>query len=176
MTPTIQQAITPFLSRRSIRTYEDRAVSDEQVHALLEAAMAAPSAVARDPWRFIVLRSREVRSRVVEGLPHGQMLVPAGVGFVVCGELAAAHDQQLSYLMQDCSPAIENMLLAAHALGLGGVWLGVHPREERMAHLRRVLSIPEAVLPIACVAVGYPAELKPARTRYNESYVHNDRW
>jgi nitroreductase len=176
MTPSIEQALSPLLGRRSIRAYEDREVPDELVRAMLEAAMAAPSAVARDPWRFIVMRAREVRMRVAEGLPNGKMLGSAGVGFAVCGELAAAHDQQLSYLLQDCSAAIENLLLAAHVLGLGAVWLGVHPRESRVDHLRRVLSIPESVVPVACVAVGFPAEAKPLRTRYRESNVHHDRW
>jgi nitroreductase len=176
MTPTIEQALAPLLGRRSIRAYQDREVPAELVRALLEAAMAAPSAVARDPWRFIVLSSRAVRAEVAAGLPHGTMLGSAGVGFVVCGDLEAAHDGQLSYLLQDCSAAIENLLLAAHALGLGAVWLGVHPRAERILHLRRTLAIPEPVLPIACIAVGYPGEHKAPRTRYDERLVHFDGW
>ena len=176
MHESLAPMLGPILGRRSIRAYQAREVSADVVTALLEAAMAAPSAVARDPWRFLVLRSREVREKVAEGLPHGKMLGSAGVGFVVAGELAAAHDGQLSYLLQDCSAAIENLLLAAHALGLGAVWLGVHPREPRIQHLRRVLSSPESVLPIACIAAGYPAEQKVARTRFNARYVHYDRW
>ena len=138
--------------------------------------MAAPSAVGRDPWRFVVLRSRAVMVQVAEGLKNGKMLAQAGVGFAVIGDPEAAHDGQLSYLLQDCSAAVENLLLAAHALGLGAVWLGVHPRPDRIEHLRRVLSVPEALLPIACVAVGHPAETKPARTRYDEAKIHHDRW
>jgi nitroreductase len=176
MHESLAPRLGPILGRRSIRAYQDREVSDDLVTAMLEAAMAAPSAVARDPWRFVVLRSREVRAKVAEGLPHGKMLESAGVGFAVAGELEAAHDGQLSYLLQDCSAAIENLLLAAHALGLGAVWLGVHPREPRIQHLRRVLSIPESVLPVACIAVGYPVEQKAARTRFDARYVHYDRW
>lgn len=176
MDPSLAPLLAPLLGRRSIRVYEDRAVPEPLIRALLEAAMAAPSAVARDPWRFIVLRSQELRAAVAAGLPNGKMLASAGVGFVICGELAAAHDQQLSYLLQDCSAAIENLLLAAHALGLGAVWLGVHPRVDRIVHVRQLLGIPESILPISCVAVGFPAESKPARTRYRESSVHQDRW
>jgi nitroreductase len=175
-TTNIESALSPILGRRSVRRYEEREVPDELVDALLRAAMAAPSAVARDPWRFIVLRSQAVRAQIASGLPNGGMLASAGVGFAVCGELAAAHDQQLSYLLQDCSAAIENLLLSAHALGLGAVWLGVHPREARISHVRRVLAIPEFVLPISCIAVGFPAEQKRARTRYNAAWVHYDRW
>src|SRR5512145_233312 len=114
MTSPIEARLATILGRRSIREYEERPVSDEVVRCLLEAAMAAPSAVACDPWRFVVLRSKEVRIRVAEGLPHGKMLARAGVGFAVVGDLDAAHDHQLSYLLQDCSAAIENLLLAAH--------------------------------------------------------------
>ncbi len=174
--PSTAAKLDSLLARRSIRAYEPRPVSPELVQAMLEAAMAAPSAVACDPWRFIVLGSAAVREQVAAGLPHGKMLGRAGVGFVVAGDPAAAHDQQLSYLLQDCSAAIENLLLAAHALGLGAVWLGVHPRESRIEHVRRVLGIPESILPVACIAVGYPAETRPARTRFRAEYVHRDRW
>jgi nitroreductase len=176
MQETHVQALAPILGRRSVRAFEARDVSAELVEAMLAAAMAAPSAVARDPWRFVVLRSPAVRDAIAEGLPHGKMLGRCGVGIAVAGELEAAHDRQLSYLLQDCSAAIENLLLAAHALGLGAVWLGVHPRGPRIEHVRRVLSMPESVLPIACIAVGYPAETKAPRTRFDPRYVHYDRW
>jgi len=176
MTSPIDEALANILGRRSIRAYQDRPVADDLVRALLEAAMAAPSAVARDPWRFVVLRSRAVLAEVAAGLQNGKMLAQAGVGFAVVGDLEAAHDRQLSYLLQDCAAAVDHLLLAAHALGLGAVWLGVHPRTDRIEHVRRVLSVPEPLLPIACVAVGHPAERKPARTRYDEAKVHHDRW
>lgn len=176
MTPSIDEALAPFLARRSIRSYEPREVPAEYVRALLQAAMAAPSAVARDPWRFVVLRSAQVRAKVAAGLSNGGMLASSGLGFAVCGDLNAAHDKQLSYLIQDCAAAIENLLLAATGLGLGAVWLGVHPREDRVAHVREVLGIPEGVLPISCIAVGFPSETKPPRTRYNDAVVHYDHW
>jgi nitroreductase len=98
------------------------------------------------------------------------------VGIVVCGDQEAAHDKQLSFCLQDCSAAIENLLLAASALGLGACWLGVHPREERMRHVREALRIPEQVLPVAVIAIGVPAEQKEARTRFNPSFVKNEQW
>jgi nitroreductase len=176
MNDAIQANLAVIFGRRSIRVFAPGPVEDAQVQSLLEAAMAAPSAAGRDPWRFVVVRSTETLRRIADGLPHGQMLASAAVGLIVCGDLDAAHDGQLSYLLQDCSAAIENLLLAAHALGLGACWLGVHPREDRVRHLRRVLGIPESVIPVACVAVGRPGEDKPARTRYCESSVHRERW
>jgi nitroreductase len=104
------------------------------------------------------------------------MLAEAPVGFVVCGDLDAAHDRQLSYLLQDCSAAIENLLLAASALGLGACWLGVHPREERVAHIRGLFGLPESILPVSAIAVGWPARELPARTRYDEASVHRETW
>ncbi len=163
-------------SRRSIRAYRQEEVADHLLRDLLEAAMAAPSAVAKDPWEFVVVRRREMLRKIADGLPNGKMLADAAAGIVVCGDLNRAHDRQLSYLLQDCSAAIENLLLAANALGLGACWLGVHPREDRVFHLRRLLRIPDVVIPVACLAVGWPAEASEPRTRYRADAVHDEIW
>ena len=165
-----------IFGRRSIRAYTSAEVSQEDIQKLLQAAMAAPSAAAKDPWRFVVIRSRQTLARIAAALPNGQMLASAAVGIAVCGELEAAHDRQLSYLLQDCSAAIQNVLLGAHILGLGACWLGVHPREQRIQSLREILSLPDSVVPVACISIGYPGEEKEPRTRFNEQYVHFERW
>ena len=171
MTSNIEQKLDCIFGRRSIRAYTTEPVSEEAVRKLLAAAMAAPSAAACDPWRFVVVRNREMLSRIAEGLPYGQMLRSAAVGIVVCGDLGAAHDHQLSYLLQDCSAAIENLLLCAHILGLGACWLGVHPRENRVKRLQEILKLQASVIPVACIAIGYPAETKEPRTRFKTEYV-----
>ena len=112
-----------LFARRSVRAYSDTAVSDEQVQDILEAAMAAPSAVCKDPWRFVVVKDGTRLAEIASGLPNGGFLRDAPVGFMVCGDIEAAHDGQLSYMLQDCSAAIQNLLLAADALGLGACWL-----------------------------------------------------
>jgi nitroreductase len=168
--------LEPLFARRSIRVWQDRPVTEALIHDLLEVAMAAPSAVRCDPWRFVVVRGRSTLAEIAGVLPNGKMLAQAGVGFVVCGDLGAAHDGQLSYMLQDCSAATENLLLAASMLGLGACWLGVHPREDRIRNLTRILGLPEGVLPVAGVAVGWPGERKPARTRYEAASVHFERW
>ena len=165
-----------LFSRRSVRIYRQEDVSEDLVRDLLEAAMAAPSAVAKDPWEFVVIRRREILGKIADGLPNGKMLADAPVGIVICGDLNRAHDRQLSYLLQDCSAAIENLLLAVTALGLGACWLGVHPREDRVTHLRRLLDIPDAVIPVAAIAVGWPAESPKPRTRYSEDAFHREAW
>lgn len=165
-----------LFARRSIRAYQPEGVKESLVRDLLEAAMAAPSAVAKDPWHFVVLRNRNLLAKSAEGLPNGKMLADAPVGIVVCGDLQRAHDGLLSYLLQDCSAAIENLLLAACTLGLGACWLGLHPREERVAHIRSLLSIPDEIIPVAAIAVGWPAESHKPRTRYRADAVHYEAW
>lgn len=168
--------LSDIFARRSIRKYEPKEVGDDLVRDLLEAAMAAPSAVAKDPWDFVVVRDRDMLARIAAGLPNGKMLANAAVGVIVCGDPQRAHDGQLSYLLQDCTAAIENLLLAAGMLGLGACWLGVHPREERLVHIRSLLKIPERILPVAAIALGWPAESPPPRTRYRHDAVHREAW
>jgi nitroreductase len=169
-------ALELIFGRRSVRVYRPGDVDESTIQTLLEAAMAAPSAVAKDPWRFVVIRSRSMLTALADALPNGQMLATAAVGIVVCGDLEAAHDRQLSYLLQDCSASIENLLLAAQGLGLGACWLGVHPRESRVQQIASLLAIPAPVIPVAAVALGWPGETKEPRTRFNPAYVHREKW
>ena len=176
MITNVEAKLAVIFGRRSIRVYSPAEVSEAAVQQLLEAAMAAPSAVAKDPWRFVVIRNRPKLLDLAAALPNGQMLASAALGIAVCGDLPAAHDQQLSYLLQDCSAAIENLLLCAHILGLGACWLGVHPREQRVSAVKQILSLPPSVIPVACIAIGHPAEAKESRTRFNRDYVHFEKW
>lgn len=168
--------LSSLFSRRSIRAYQPQEVADDLIRDILEAAMAAPSAVAKDPWDFVVVRNRDMLANIAAGLPNGAMLRDAALGIVVCGDLQRAHDGQLSYLLQDCSAAIENLLVAASVLGLGACWLGVHPREDRVRHIRSLLGIPDPVLPVSVIALGWPAESPAPRTRYRDSAVHHESW
>lgn len=165
-----------IFGRRSVRVYSNAQVDDDTLRLLLEAAMAAPSAVAKDPWRFVVVRQQSTLSEIASALPNGRFLAKAALGIAVVGDIDAAHDRQLSYLLQDCSAAIENLLIAASILGLGACWLGVHPREDRIKRIREILCLPDNILPVAMVSVGYPAERKEPRTRYSDKYVHHERW
>jgi nitroreductase len=165
-----------MFSRRSVRKYQNKEVLEDVVRDLLEAAMAAPSACCKDPWHFVAVKDRKTLSEIAQGLPYGKMLGSAGVGIIVCGSLKEAHDNQISYMLQDCSAAIQNILLAANTLGLGGCWLGVHPREDRMEHIRKVLKIPPDIIPLAALAIGWPDEKHEARTRYAEAKLHRNKW
>lgn len=166
-----QELIQTIFSRRSIRKYTSEPVSEDDIKTLLEAAMAAPSANNSQPWRFVVVTRREILDALAEAHPYGKMLAQATLCVAVCGDPAAS-----AYWEQDCSAATENLLLAATALGLGAVWLGVHPREDRVAAVRRVLGIPANIAPLCLLSIGHPAEHKEPRTQYDEAKVHRERW
>jgi nitroreductase len=168
--------LSPLFSRRSVRTYTDGQITDACIQDLLEAAMAAPSAVAKDPWHFIVIRDRQKRNLMADALPNGQMLRTAPVAILVCGDIAKTHGGDLSYLLQDCSAAIENLLLAASMLGLGGCWLGVHPREERITALTSLFKLPANIIPVSAIALGVPSAKPEPRTRFNPAAVHPETW
>ena len=165
-----------IFSRRSVRKYVDREVPDEMLQDLLEAAMAAPSAVAKDPWHFIVLKDRATINSLADILTHGQMLRQATAAFVVCGDITKAHGELESYMLQDLSAAVENTLLAANALGLGTCWLGVHPRQERMDGIRKLFALPDNIIPMCGIAIGWPKDAPRARTRYTPDKVHWEKW
>jgi nitroreductase len=163
-----------ILSRRSIRQYTNQPVSAQQVRDLLAAAMAAPSAGNQQPWHFVVMDDRAVLDQVPSFHPHSTMIREAPLAIAVCADLTKATHPGM--WVQDCSAATENLLLAAHAMGLGAVWLGIYPRDERVAGLRRLLALPENVMPLSLIPIGYPAEEKPPADRFQESRIHRNRW
>jgi nitroreductase len=164
----------PVFSRRSIRKYTAEPVSDEHLELLLRAAMAAPSAGNQQPWSFVVLRERETFAAVARFHPYAAMLPYAPLAILVCGRPRDCRWPQM--WEQDCSAATENILVEAAALGLGAVWLGVHPIEERVTGLRELLGVPEHVVPFSIVPVGHPAEHKGPSARYDPARVHLERW
>ena len=165
-----------LFSRRSVRRYQDKKIPEAVLRDILEAGMAAPSAVARDPWHFLVIQNPATLQQLADILPNGQMLRHAAAAFVVVGDIERAHDRKESYMLQDVSAAIENILLAANRLGLGGCWLGVHPRPDRMDGICKLFSLPENIIPVSAIALGWPAEHPEPRTRYKEDRVHFEKW
>jgi nitroreductase len=164
--------IEPILARRSIRTYTDEPVTEEEITTLLEAGMAAPSASNKKPWHFVVVTDRDVLAQLSAYGSHWQMLKEAPLSIVVCGDPSISE----KYWVQDCSAATENILIAVSMMGLGAVWLGCYPRPERVGPTKKLLRIPDPVEPLAVLSIGHPAETKEARTQYDEDRVHRDGW
>jgi len=168
------EAIDAILTRRSIRRYTDRPVADDAVTLLLRAAMAAPSAQNQQPWQFIVVRDRLLLEKMAEVSQYAKMLRHAQVAVVVCGDLR--DERSPGFWVEDCAAATQNLLLAAHALGLGAVWIGVYPREERVGRLRDLFGPPDDVIPFAVVSIGYPAEDPGPADRFHPDRIHLDKW
>lgn len=163
-----------IMNRRSIRKYTGEAVPEEVLQDLLRAGMYAPSAVNKQPWHFILLREKEKLLALSKLHPYASMLPSAAAAIVVCG------DEQLSntpaYWPVDCAAATENILLAAHGLGLGGVWLGVYPRQERISAIAIYFELPAHIHPFSIISLGYPAEKRAMPERYKTERVHYDKW
>jgi nitroreductase len=161
-------AMEAILTRRSIRKYTAQAVSDELIKELLQAAMSAPSAGNQQDWQFVVVRSRQMLDELGKVHPYAP-IGGAPLAILVCGDLQRESHQ--GFWTQDCAAATQNLLLAAHAKGLGAVWCGCYPREARAAGLRKLLGLPEHVVPLALVVIGYPAEKKGREDRYDPAKV-----
>jgi nitroreductase len=160
-----------LFSRRSIRTYTNQPVEKELLLQLLQAAMAAPSASDGRPCEFVVVTRPEIMDQFRSNLKYGNYNAPAAI--IVCynQEISRA-DSSKRYWVQDCSAAVENILISAAGLGLGTVWIGGYPQTNVISTARRILSLPESVIPQAIVYVGYPAESKPSRTQYEDRRIH----
>ena len=165
-------AMEAIFARRSIRTYTGEPVSREVITELLEAGMAAPSSNNRKPWHFIVIRDRATLTKLAESHPHGKMMSEAAAAIAVCGDTTVSPD----FWVQDCAAATENILVAIAELGLGAVWLGCHPREERVSAIRAVLDVPGHIGILSLVSIGHPGEKKEPRTQYDPKRIHNEKW
>ena len=166
-------AMEAILTRRSIRKYTKQPVPDEVLKELLEAAMCAPSANNRQPWCFVVINDRKTIDEIPKYHPYAQMLKEAPVAILVCCD----SDLELKgFGVEDCSAATQNILLAAHAKGLGAVWLGISPAGGEAAPIKKLLNLPENVIPISLISIGYPAEQRPRQDRYRTDRVHYNQW
>jgi len=168
-------ALVAIRSRRSIRHYAENPVTDEQVRAVLDAAMCAPSAFGQRSTRYVVVRDAGTRAKLATTSKHAGPAGRAPVAIVVCGDTSAERHPG-TYFVHDAVAALENLLVAANALGLGAVWIGVHPWEDRMTVVSEAVGLPPHVIPVATIALGHPAEAKPAADRYTPAFVHAERW
>lgn len=172
------ETLNTIFSRKSVRVYDQaKNVTDEQLDTLVKAGMAAPTAMDKRPWEFVVVTDRAALDALAAALEYGKMLLAAKAAIVVCGDIEQAlPGMAQEFWIQDCSAATENILLAAESMGLGAVWVGVYPYPENMARVRQALGIPATVMPLAVVSIGYPQGGDKPKNKYNPAKVHKNKW
>lgn len=168
--------IENIMTRTSIRQFTDQPIAKDTLDQIVKAGMAAPSAVNAQPWAFIVVTEKEVLDSLNNVHPYSN-LKTATAAIIVCGDMSKAMEGEgREYWVQDCSAATENILLAAHAYGLGAVWCGVYPVEERVNDVKAVLGIPEGIIPLNIITMGYPAENPEPKDKYKPENIHFQKW
>lgn len=166
--------VDAILTRRSIRKFTGQVISDKQFNLLLKAGFQAPSAHNLHPWHFIVVKEKKNLEELADNHQYAKMLPQAGCGIIVCGD--ANKETRVGFLVEDCSAAIQNILLAAHGIGLGAVWCGIYPNTDRASAFSRILKLPENIIPVGLIAVGYPNEEKTAQDRFDNTKIHYETW
>ena len=166
-----QAVLETMLARRSIRRYTDQPLTQEQIEQLLDAAMAAPSGNAVRPWHFVLVQDAERRKRLSRVHRWANMCAQAPLVLAVC-----AQSDDMTFWVDDCSAATENLLLMAQAMGLGGVWIGIRQTPEYERAVREIVGAPESARVLCLLAIGYPAEKLPAYGAHNEAQAHWETW
>ena len=168
------ETIEAIKTRRSVRTFSDETIPEEQLIQILTCGMYAPSAGNQQPWQFILIQDKQVLQKIPDIHEHAQMMSMASAGILIC--IDSSLEKHKNMAVQDCSAATQNILLAAHALGIGSCWLGVYPREKRMTELRKMLRIPDSIIPFSLIALGIYSEKKEQVERFNIQRIHTEIW
>ncbi len=163
-----------IFTRRSIRQYTGELISDKQLKIVLRAGFYAPSAHNRQPWHFIIVKDKEKIASISEFHPYAKMAPSAGCVIVVCGD--KKDESQAGFIAEDCSAAIQNMLLAAHGLGLGAVWCALHPVSKLTKNAKQLFDIPDDIIPVGLVVVGNKEKDRTVSERFKEDRLHYDKW
>ena len=171
------QAITNIMTRVSVREFTGEKISEAQIDTLLRAAMSAPSAINKQPWAFIVVTDEALIAKLGEALPYSRCSNKPAVAIIPCGDLSKAIPGEMAnFWINDVSAATENLLLAAHAMGLGAVWTGLHPDMNRAKMVQEMLGLPEHIIPLCVVPVGVPAEQPEIKDKYKPENIHFNGW
>jgi len=168
------ETLKAILTRRSIRKFTGKNIPEEIITKLLESAMYAPSARNTQPWHFIVINQRVILDKLPHVHPYAEMCYEASLAILVCGDTNIENLE--GYIAVNCAAATQNILLTAHDLGLGSVWLGVYPRKERMEPLSKLFNLPQNIIPVSLVALGYPNEQINMPGRFKLERIHFNKW
>jgi len=166
-----------IFARKSVRHFTDQDVSKEQLEMIVKAGMAAPTAVNMQPWSFVVVKERELLNQLAEELPYAKMLFQAPAAIIVCAIPEwSIEEHPKEYSIIDCSAATQNILLAVESMGLGAVWTAAYPRDDRMKSVRRILHIPEKIIPLNVIPIGHPTGEDKPKDKWKPDRVHWDKW
>ena len=169
--------LNAILTRTSVRSYAEKPIEKEKIEKLLRAGMAAPSAVNKQPWHFVVVTDRNQLESLSEANPYAAMVAKAPLAIVVCGDMnKALEGDARAFWIQDCSAASENILLAAAGMGLGAVWTGTYPSKERCAAVAKVLALPESLIPLNTIVIGYPDKEVHPKDKWNVENVSYNKY
>ena len=168
------ETLESLKTRRSVRKYQDQKIPDEMINEILSCAMYAPSAFNCQPWHFLVINKKEIFNDILKVATHAEMIKEASHAIIFCGDKKQQENTDL--LIQDISAATENLLLAAHSLGLGAVWVGIYPFDEIIEGIKKLFNFPENIIPVSMAVLGYPAEKPEQPERFNQDRVHLNKW
>jgi nitroreductase len=163
-----------IMSRRSVRKFTAEPVPVEKLEAILTAAMNAPSAGNEQAWEFIVIKDRATLEQIPKFSPFARCAAGAQLAILVCGNMD--RDKYGGFWVQDCSAATQNILLEASAQGLGAVWTGAYPAQDRVDGYSKLFNLPSKIVPFALVPIGYPAESPKVEDRTDNAKIHVDKW
>ena len=167
----VQEAL---LNRRSIRKYKDQKISKENIDKILKAAMYAPSAMNLQAWHFVVIDDKDILIETIKSIPYAEMLKQSTAAILVCGDSLIEKNE--SWLLQNCSASIQNILLSAHGLGIGSCWIAIHGMDDVYKNVKAQFKLPENIIPIALISLGYPDEEVKAEERFKGYKIHSNNW
>jgi len=167
----VQEAL---LNRRSIRKYTDRKISKENLDKILKAAMYSPSAMNLQAWQFIVIDDKGILVETIKSIPYAEMLRQSAAAIIVCGDSLVEKNE--SWLLQNCSAAIQNILLSAHGLGIGSCWIAIHGMDDVYKNIKTQFNLPQNIVPVSLISLGYPDEVVKAEERFKHDKIHYNKW
>lgn len=166
--------IQALLTRRSIRKYKNQPVEQDKIEIILKSAMYAPSAMNLQAWHFIVIDDKNILTDTIKSIPHAELLKQTPNAILVCGDKTIETNE--SWMIQNCSAAIQNVLMAAHGLGIASCWIAIHGIDNVLKNVSRQFNLPENVIPVALISLGYPDETVFAEDRFKQDKIHYNKW
>jgi nitroreductase len=167
----IQEAL---LNRRSIRKYKNQKINKEDIDKILKAAMYAPSAMNTQAWHLIVIDNKAVLLDALKSIPYAEMLKQCAAAILVCGDSSIEKNE--SWLLQNCSAVTENILLSAYGLGIGSCWIAIHGMNDVYKNIKAQFKLPENIVPVSLISLGYPDEVIKAEDRFKQDKIHFNKW